>query len=269
MAKNGNHKEAAPAVPAAPLLAPDVLQALKELGDVDIGTSSSAADNIVPLIYVLQPLSPAVNRRNPAYVEGAEPGAFWLRGAARPIVPGEPGILVQPCYFEKNWTEWRPRESGGGLVSVYEAGDDDRKPPFPEAVNAADPNNPTRPKWRHNGNDLVLTRRHMVRVFTPDGILPYVINFTSTGHITSRSWISLINTQLHHKAPAGIFRLTTKERSNPMGTWFGVEVKLERGATLQELRDGLQLADAFTSGEKTAEVGSPGGSDKIDDEIPF
>src|SRR6202035_3091033 len=47
--------------------------------DAGRGVSTAQEDNQVPLIYVLQPLSPQVDKRSEQYVEGAEPGDLWLR----------------------------------------------------------------------------------------------------------------------------------------------------------------------------------------------
>src|SRR4051812_25021367 len=67
-------------------------------GDSGKGVSKDAADNIVPLIKVLQPLSKAVQRTNPEYIEGAAPGEILLKGYPRPLVEGNVGIVVQPCF---------------------------------------------------------------------------------------------------------------------------------------------------------------------------
>src|SRR4051794_39468649 len=84
-----------------------------------VGLSTDVSDNLIPLIYILQPLSPQVMKKNPAYIEGAEAGDIWLKGASDPIVKGDDGIIFCPCAFWKNHTEWRPREQGGGLVRIY------------------------------------------------------------------------------------------------------------------------------------------------------
>lgn len=234
------------------------------------GVSTSQSDNLVPLVYILQPLSPQVARRNPAYIEGAEPGMFWLRNAPVEIHSGDDGILVQPCYFMKDWVEWRPRDSGGGFVARHQESTEDRCP-VTDAVEKEDANK--RVKWiRPNGNEVIQTRSHVVRIFTPDGVLPYIIPFSSTGHTTSKAWSQLINTMTASVGFAGKYRLTTRERTNPMGTWFGVDAKFESWCTPEEYKAGKQLYEAFASGAKAAEAPVTGGGGSGaggDDEIPF
>src|SRR4051812_21319875 len=92
--------------------------ALKELYKKDAGRGVSTAmeDNVVPLIYILQALSPQVQKKKEEYVEGAEPGYIWFRGTKK--VVGEEGIAVVPCYYSKVWIEWMPNR--GGFVARHD-----------------------------------------------------------------------------------------------------------------------------------------------------
>ena len=106
--KNGDHKplDMPPADPkynAPATLAgaglPAHLAGLVE-ADAGKGVSTASEDNIIPLVYLLQPLSPQCMRGNADQIEGAQPGDIWLRGSAvQEIVSGEKGIVVQPCDF--------------------------------------------------------------------------------------------------------------------------------------------------------------------------
>jgi hypothetical protein len=84
------------------------------------GVSTAAADNSVPFIAVLQGLSPQVNPRDDAYVEGAQAGDFWLKNSPVPIVKGMRGFRFQSCAFWQDVVEWVPRDDGGGIVARYE-----------------------------------------------------------------------------------------------------------------------------------------------------
>src|SRR5438477_259916 len=87
-------------------LADDVMARIR--GDAAGSLSKDQADNLVPLIYLLQPLSPQVMRGDPARIDGAEPGDIWLRNSERPIIKSEKGMLFQPCFFYKDIVEWVP-----------------------------------------------------------------------------------------------------------------------------------------------------------------
>lgn len=221
--------------------------------DVGKGVSTAQEDNLVPLIYVLQAQSPQVNKRNPNYIEGAEASDIWLRNSPDPIVKGDEGIIFQPCFFNKDWIEWVSRDSGGGFVGRHlELPQDAKK--------IEDPKNPNRVKYvRPNGNEIVETRHHVGFAITKNGPLPYVISFSGSGHTVSRQWMFMMNgAQIDgQKAPsfAKLYKLTTKERSNTLGTWFSLDVK-DHGwvSTEAEYTRGLELHDAFVKGEKKAEA---------------
>ena len=213
------------------------------------GVSKAQEDNLVPLIYVLQPLSPQVNKRNAAYLDGAEPGMIWLRNSADPLVDGEEGIVFQPCFFTRDYVEWIPRDSGGGFVGRHETPPKDTK----EEV---DPKNPNKKKLvRKNGNEIIETRSHVGFVHLPNGQkLPYVIPFTSTGHSVSRQWMFMMNSKVFNGETipsfAYLYRLKTKPRSNVQGEWFVLDVSDEDWASEEDIEAGEKLHDAFATGQK-------------------
>lgn len=222
------------------------------VADAGKGVSTNAEDNIVPLIYVLQAQSPQCNRRSPDFVEGAEAGAFWLRSSGLPAVSGDDGILFQPCFFSKDWVEWRPNR--GGFVTRHSD-----RPADAELKNTPTPEDPDRQSWvMPNGNYVVETRYHIGNVYLPDGkIMPYVIPFSSTGHTVSKNWMFLMNNKViagaKGAAPsfACFYRLKTKETSNAKGTWMKIEVTDEGWVqTAADYERGKALHNAFSTGEK-------------------
>lgn len=255
---------------------------LRKLAEQNVGAGSSAAkeDNLIPLIYVLQGLSPQVNKRNDAYIDGAEAGDVWLRNASKPIVKGTEGIIFQPCHFSKNWVEWVPREDGGGRRGIYdfdalihekkvnEGKEFDRahlktKDGDIELKVSYKDGNPNVPIYKlPNGNELVETRYHTGFVVDGEASLPYVISFKSTGHTVSREWMGKI---LQHNSVNGrdpdpawlyFYRLKTRHRKNKEGEWFIFSVSEERAdgkervASVDEYRRGLGLYNAMIAGEK-------------------
>lgn len=270
--------------------------------DAGRGVSTSAADNIVPMVYVLQPLSPQVDQSSPQRIEGAQPGMIWLRNSPVGVVPGDQGILFQPCHFEKVWPEWVPREKGGGFVARHKnwgatAKDVERFkgrvdlgediPDIGDADFKVDP--ATRMKlWsRPNGNDLRLTRNHAgYVVINENRALPYVLPLTGSGHGVSRSWMY---SQMSKRLPDGrilpswacLYRLTTRQRQNQKGRWYQLEpadagyvdaAGYARGKELNTaFMTGAMAAeeDSAVGGEGAAPAGSGGGDPGLDDKIPF
>jgi hypothetical protein len=247
------------------------------------GTSQAAEDNLVPLIYVLQSNSPQVDRRSPAYVEGAEPGDIWLRNAPKglEIVKGEEGALVQPCYFYRDVGEWIPRDDGGGFVgrhNVVKAADIQGAKQDPDDKN----------HWltADGTHDLVETRNHAVLVYAGGRALPYLIPLSSTGHSVSRGWMMKMNDKTITDGPnrgrpypsyAHLYRLTTEQRKNNEGTWFALVVEDEVWASAEQAAAGRKLHDQFKSGEKVAEApveaaqapGNDAAGEMGGDHIPF
>jgi hypothetical protein len=190
--------------------------------DAGKGVSTAAEDNLIPLVYILQPLSPQV-MEGPAQIAGARPGDIWLKNATDPIVKGKEGIWFMPCFMYQKWTEWIPRDLGGGFVASYEYHGRDNPPDG--AIR--DTEVKTRPRYYFpdTGHECVETRYEAGVVWRNGLALPYVIPFKSTGHAVSRGWMSK-RTGLIRKdgsiwpAWSHIYNLTTETRRNSQGTWY-------------------------------------------------
>lgn len=215
--------------------------------DAGKGVSKDASDNIVPLVYILQALSPAVNARNPDYVQGAVVGDILLKHAPQPLIKGEEGFLFQPCYFEKEFVEWVVRSAGGGFVG--------RHAEMPADVKEVpDEKNPNKKKYiRANGNEIIETRYHIGFVIQPDKApMPYVIPMSSSGHTISRQFMFLMGTKMigNDVAPsyAGLYRFTTKERTKGADTWMTWSIKDEGWVQSEDdYNRGAALFAAFES----------------------
>lgn len=239
--------------------------------DAGKGVSQSQEDNIVPLIYVLQANSPVAKKNNPAHIEGAGAGDIWKKNSVhREIIPGDEGIIVQPCYFERVWIEWRPNR--GGFVAPHK-----ERPSDATEETIVVEGKEKRVWQRANGNLLVETRQHVVLV---DGREPYVIPFSSSGHTVSRTWMSMMaqnyipNTNKPCASWAKYYKLRTTERSNTLGSWYTLKVE-DAGwvESNEQYMRGKALNQAFEKGEKSAAVDevmeSQSEATVSDEEIPF
>lgn len=195
--------------------------------DAGKGVSTAVEDNIVPLIYILQALSPQVQKKKEEYIEGAEAGQIWFRGT-KTVVPGDDGILGVPCHFSKAWVEWLPDR--GGFVARH-----DERPE--DAVLVTDSQNPKKKYWRRpNGNTVVETREHVVIVLdTFERPMPFVIPMSGSGHGSSRAWMSLMNrkvvpgTDLKAPSYAYLYRMKLQFRTNDQGDWYMWDIDDENG----------------------------------------
>jgi hypothetical protein len=194
--------------------------------DAGRGVSTKAADNLVPLLGVLQPLSPQAMPKNPNYIKGASAGDFLAKNLATPVISGEEGFYFQPVAMYQEWVEWVPRDHGGGFVARHK-------------YNDGAPPNGAKPKPRPEGsrrpqaytmgkNDLVDTRYIPGYMWTDGVAIPFVIPFTSTGHAVARAWMTKQNyIQLDGEiCPAfcAVYKLTTKASKNNLGEWYKIEV---------------------------------------------
>jgi len=235
--------------------------------DAGMGVSTDPEDVLVPLIYVLQPLSPQVLKGNAKQVKGAEAGDIWLRGAAQEIIPGDEGVLFQPCSFTKDWVEWVPRDLGGGLVA--------RHAMCPETAESHISDKGKSVWILPSGNEVIETRYHSGFVFLDSGArLPYVIPLSSTGHTVSKMWNSLMTQAL---LPDGrimpsfacLYRLKTKMQTRKDQSWFNLDISIAGDTSVEppwpgcppaealirnemDYARGKALAEAFNSGTKSA-----------------
>lgn len=265
------------------------------------GLSQAADDNLVPLVRVLQKLSPQCEPRSAEHVEGAEAGMFWLKGME--LVPGDEGLLAQPCSFSKWVTEWVPRDNGGGLVGRFEMQIGEK---VTEALDrhgivyqrVQDPKNPKRQKLVSGaGNDLIESREFACRIVMPDGRrLPFIVPMAGSNHSVGRGWMMMMN----GKSVAGrrldmftsLYRLRTQYAENDQGNWYKYDVEdcgrldqAQAAGLIQdwryELTEGERLFNAFFSGEKQADTAdyadergpdtnaAGAGDGGKEDEIPF
>ncbi len=82
----------------------------------------TSKDFKIPIVRVLQAMSPEVDEDNPKYVEGSKAGSLY-NISTKEAFDGKEGIWVIPCAYHKKWVEFVPRDLGGGYVDEYEPND--------------------------------------------------------------------------------------------------------------------------------------------------
>lgn len=220
-------------------------------GFEDIGTQ----DLSIPFLRILAQLSPQVNKRDGAYVQGAEAGMIY-NTVANEVYDGEKGIAVVPCYYSRRYVEWKPREQGGGYVNSFSPED-----PIVQTTHKDDRGNDILP----NGNLLTNTAQFYVLLIHPEtGAQRCVITMTSTQLKKARKWLTQMQS-LTGRNKAGqlytlpmmsnVYQLRTVEERNDKGSWFGWEVSRVRQLDLNVDTDkemfeiGFNFAKAVRAGE--------------------
>ena len=177
-------------------------------------------DYQIPFLRILAQLSPQVNKREGAYVEGAEAGMLY-NTVLNKVYDGEKGLECIPCHYNRRFVEWVAREKGGGYVGSYEPTD-----PIVKTTVKNDRGQDILP----NGNMLTNTAQFFVILLDPDeGFTKAIITMSSTQLKKARRW----NTQMQSLKERGknglfvlpmmshIWKLTTVPESNDKGSWFG------------------------------------------------
>lgn len=191
-------------------------------------------DVTLPFISVLQALSPQVNKRDSAYIEGAEQGMFY-NSATDEVFDGDAGLLVIPILYQRRYTEWTPRNSGGGLVRDW--GTDTL---VLERITHRDETSGR--DMTADGTEIVTSAMFYVFILNAGKVSRGVFSWSGTQFKKGKKWNALIQDVQIRRAdnkgfmtPAmyyGTYRVTSVPESNDQGNWFGVRVKPE-GYTLK------------------------------------
>lgn len=181
-----------------------------------------AEDMSIPFLRILAQLSPQVNKRDGAYVQGAEAGDIYHTVENRAF-KGDAGITVVPCYLSHRYVEWKPREKGGGYVASYHAED-----PITKTTRRDDRGNEVLP----NGNILVNTYQYFVLLITESGPQRCMIAMSSSQVTRAKKWNTTMQAQTA-RGEKGLFtlpmfafkyHLKTVPQQNDKGSWYGWEI---------------------------------------------
>ena len=186
------------------------------------GNLDLSRDVMIPYINILQTTSPQLNPSKAEYVESAKVGQFYNTVSQEVST----SLNVIPVLYQLRYVEWKPRESGGGLVEMHDADSGILGQTTRSKMTFKD----TLP----NGNYIATTAYHYVMVQGTDGNWSQaVISMTSTQLKKSRRWNSLMLTQ-KVEGPSGsftpptyaiVYKLSTVSESNDRGSWFGYQVE--------------------------------------------
>lgn len=75
-----------------------------------------ADDLVIPRLEIIQDLSPARKKQDPAYIEGAEEGMMYNNVTRRLY---SETVLLVPVFFRKEWLIWKDRNAGGGFRGAF------------------------------------------------------------------------------------------------------------------------------------------------------
>ena len=190
------------------------------LGRLQMGIGDVA----LPYIMILQALSPQVSRSNPKHIDGAAEGMFYNSLTEEIFDPNE-GIYIIPCAYQKAWVEWKPRDTGGGLVQSHDSDE------ILKHTTRNDRNFDVLP----NGNFIIATAYYYCLMSLPDGtVSPVVISMARTQLKKSRRWNSMMlgimvdgrNGKFNPPMFSHIYKMKTIPETKNNNSWFSWDIHL-------------------------------------------
>jgi hypothetical protein len=137
----------------------------------------------LPILKLLQNGSAEAQKRNQAYVEGAEPGML-LNTVTKKLYDGAKGIIVIPCHYKLEYQEWSDYGTGTGRPEqIYPDTSDILTKTTKDQIN----------KDRlPNGNYILTVGNHFVIILDGDSSETALICMSSTQGKISRKWNSMM-----------------------------------------------------------------------------
>ena len=231
---------------------------------------TSSDDFAIPFLQLLQALSPQLNKNDGKYVKGAEQGNIF-NTVTGDVADGDEGLIVVPCYYNKKYLEWAPRESGGGLINTHDSRD----------ILTKTVKNERGQFVLENGNYINETAHFYVMVCDADETewTQAVIAMTSTQLSKARKWVSQMK-QRRVKNSAGSmveapmflfkYRLKTVAEQNDRGSWYGWSIGLEGQATNRDMiLEGANFLKMIKAGEVQAKDPEAAGTSSEKEDVPF
>ena len=222
------------------------------LADVGRGLEKVSSDDMtIPRLAIIQSGSPQRKKQDDKYIDEADEGMVY-NTVSNALYKDT--FYVVPCEFEKLFIEWVPRESGGGLVTMYNTSN---KPQAKKEENG-------RRFLLENGNQLVDTAQHYVIVIGKDGSYePAVMSMSSSLLTVSRNWVTRMKLQRENvngkliEPPTFYYKwpVTTIEKTNSDGSWLIYKIGNPEPIGDADLYQAAKsLSDSVRKGTATADV---------------
>ena len=240
-------------------------------------------DLIIPFLAVLQKGSPQVEEGNALLIPDAKP-SMLMNTVSLELLDGKVGIRFVPVHRDHKYIEWKDRDSGGGLLGVFE----------PEDKYVAD----MKAKAEKFGK-IPTDEGNLSETFTVYGLLvkgeglgedldyePVAISFASTQIKQYKRWMTqamgaVVRGPQGERVPlpmfAHVYRLKTQLQQNNLGTWYGWSITFD-GKNAAECRlpqehplyqAAKKLRDVVKSGKAIANRESAAAAASSDDDTKF
>ena len=228
----------------------------------------STTDMQIPFLRIIQALSPQLKKSDPAFIEGASQGDIF-NTVTNKTWAAEDGVSVLPVHFIQKMLEFVPRSAGGGFVGELSADSNEVR----QAVRDQDTGMEVLP----NGNELVRTAQHYIKIVHEDGSLESaILDMKKTQLKVSRKWNTLIAMQKHNGTTlpsfAKTYTLKSIEDGNDKGSWYSWSIGVgDMVKSIDAYNDCKELHSSIRKGE--LQIAPPPSDMVLEDqssqEVPF
>jgi hypothetical protein len=216
----------------------------------------------MPFLTILQSMSPQIKKTDPNYelkkIIGAGEGDI-ISNLSNAVLytQGRDPLKFIPCYHERLFVEWTPRNQGGGLVKMHRnAG----------IINECVRNERGQDVLK-NGNLIVTTSYIYGLIVDAEGGKPAIIGMTSTQLKKARAWLNMaMSIRLAGMTTpppfySHVYSISTIAESNADGSWFGWKVEVAGQLNDPELiKRATKMASDSASAARAA---LPAASDEV------
>lgn len=203
----------------APLPSSILFEADAHAGFENVKNTSMA----LPILKLLQNGSAEAQKRNQAYIEGAEPGML-LNTVTKKVYDGAKGINVIPCHYKLEFQEWSDFGTGSGRPEQI----------YPDASDILTKTTKDQMgKDRLPNNNYILTvGQHFVLILDDSSTETALISMSSSQGKISRKWnsmmmsISMNGSNGPYTPPSfsHLYKLNTVLNSGKGNQWYGYNI---------------------------------------------
>lgn len=201
-------------------------------------------DLVIPRLEIVQSLSPCRDKRDPAYITGAEEAMIY-NNVTRELL-GE-SVEVIPVFYHKEYNIWKDRKAGGGFKGSYKTQVE------AERALAALPDGAQ--------CEVLDTPTFFCLLVAENGSMTeVVISMTRSKAKVSRKWNSLIRLANLDSFAKSYILSTVQDQNNAGETYYNWSVAPKGYVTQEQYKSAVELYNVIKAGGASADRGGEGES---------